>query len=365
MNNWLHRYTRLNELFEKIKLERIKFQKSDNFIAGYIERGNRDPLVQKDAELIEANLSQLDSNAWKDLVEKVLRNSCSKRGSIEREQFWDHLNEVRGYLLLAERGYSEIDFIPETDEERADLVGKFPKRVILEVKTINRSDDDIERDRKRNNPTFLATKKVRGHERRGDIIDLFAFAKKLRQKSDPVSTFLWEQLDKPTQELLDNYVSDTEQLESKLVQNLNRIIQGSCIYEIERFRGIHLRVITEDLLDSQETCHVCCLNRCLLDDKYRQELSSWWESVGHFVAAPTSDVPAPIPDKLLKKCEKRIEKARSQIETTLKSIPPVEKKIVLLIVNRDFGCSLIAMQQLEEKLRKPDLEVVCQLGDCY
>lgn len=197
MNNWLHRFTRLNELFEKIELERIKLQKSDNVIAGYIEWGNRVPLVQ-DAELIEANLSRLDSKAWKDLIEKLLRYSCSKRGSIERGQFWNHLNEVRGYLLLAERGYSEIDFIPETDEERADLVGKFPKRVILEVKTINRSDDDIERDRKRNNPTFLAMKKVEGHERRGDIIDLFAFAKKLRQQPDPVSTFLWEQLDNPS-----------------------------------------------------------------------------------------------------------------------------------------------------------------------
>jgi len=217
MNNWLNRFTRLNELFEKIELERIKLQKSDNVIAGYIEWGNREPGVQKDAELIEANLSRLDSKAWKALIEKVLRYSCSKRGSIKRGQFWNHLNEVRGYLLLAERGYSEIDLIPETDVERADLVGKFPKRVILEVKTINRSDDDIERDRKRNNPTFSARKKEGRHERRGDIIDLFAFAKKLRQKSDPVSTFLWEQLDNPTQELLENYVSDTEQVESKLV----------------------------------------------------------------------------------------------------------------------------------------------------
>ena len=248
MNNWLHRFTRLNELFERIEFEKIKTQKEDNVIAGYIEWGKREPLVQKDAELLVANLSRLAPKAWKDLIEKkVLQYSCSKRGSIKRRQFWNHLNEVSGYLLLAERGYSEIDFIPETDAERADLVGNFPKRVILEVKTINRSNDDIERDRKRNDSTFSARKKEGRHERRGDIIDLCAFAKKLSQKSDEISTFLWGQLDKPSQELLANYVSDTEQVESKLVKNLNRVIQGNCIYEKERFRDVRLQPKTKYL----------------------------------------------------------------------------------------------------------------------
>jgi len=361
MNNWLHRFPRLNELLEKFELERIELQRSDNVIAGYIEWGNREPGVQKDAELIEANLSRLDSKAWKDLIEKVLSYSCSKRGSIKRGQFWNHLNEVRGYVLLANRGYSEIEFLKPKiikkgqTPEFADIIAGFPTRAILEVKTINRSDDDRERDRKRTDPSFLES----------DITDLPGFANKMSQMSDPVSAFLWKQLDMANQQLLVNHLSDTKHVKSTLVKKLNAIIKGPCIYEEERFQGVRLQPKTEYLLDFQEDSLVLCLNRCLLDDAYPQELSSWSKSVDGFVAAPPPGVPAPIPNKLLKKCEERIEKARNQIETTLKSIPPVEKKIVLLIINRDFNCHLITMEQLEAQLQKPDLEVVCQFGDCY
>jgi hypothetical protein len=355
MKHWLIKFPRLNQLYE-----RIGPSEPNNVIAGYIEWGKLDSLVLNDAEWLEGNLVRLEPKAWEDLIVKLRRYSCSKQKSSGRRQFWELLNELRGYVLLKDRGYSEIDFIPEENEKRADLIGKSPTRVILEVKTINRSDDDRERERKRTDPIFSARKKVGKYERRGDIIDLSAFANKLSKKSDPISTFLWEQLDKSTQELLANYASDTEQVECMLVENLNQIIKRQRLYEEECFRG---KISQDDFMEHLMLCeYYVGLNRCLLDDAYPQELSNWSRSVRFVEVAPPPDVAAPIPVKLLEKCEKTIKNARCQIATTLKDMPPVEKKIVLLIINRDFGCSFITIKQLEVKLHQEDLEVVCQVG---
>jgi hypothetical protein len=350
-DNWLNRFPRLNELYVI-----SQHSNPDDIHAGYVELGKLYPYVQKDAELLEEKLAQLDPTAWEDLKSKLLSHSSSKQKSEKRKQFWELLNEVRGYVLLAGRGYSKIKFIPSAhkiSEKRADLLAESPTRAILEVKTINRSDDDRERDRKRIDPTFSVR----------DIIDLSSFVLKLHQKSDPVSAFLWEQVDRPTQELLANYASNTMQVKDNLVENLNRIIHGRCIFEKERFRDVHLQPKTEYLLDAQEECFQLCLNRCLLDDKYTQELSNWSKAVDGVEVYPTPDMPAKIPDKLLKKLMEKIEEARSQIETTIKTMPPVDKKIVLLIINRDFGCGFIKAQQFEAALQPPDLEVVCQIGD--
>jgi hypothetical protein len=76
----------------------------------------------------------------------------------------------------------------------------------------------------------------------------------------------------------------------------------------------------------------------------------------------------PVPPKFKEKVEKAIKAGRNQIAATLKQLlernePPVDKRIVLLVINRDIGCSAISMKQLEAALQQPDLEVVCQVGD--
>lgn len=350
MNNWLNRFPRLNELYEKSEPS-----KPDNVLAGYIEWGKIEPLVLIDAELLHGKLARLDSVAWEHLIKKVLPYSCSKRNDRGWQQFWDHLNESRGYVLLADRSYSKIRFIECGNGQSAELVGESPdSRAILEVKTINRSDDDL----KRNDPTFWVGKSGRA----GDIKDLLAFVNKLRNKSDPVSAFLWEQLDRPDQELLANCQptsSDIKRLDLILVQFLNKIIKGACIYEKDRFRHVVLRTITSGYMDENpQGTGLVYLNRWLLEDAYTNELAK----LPSLVVNIRPDMP--VPPKFMEKVEKAIKAARNQITATLKHEPPVDKKIVLLIINRDFGCSTISLKQLEATLQQPELEVVCQVGDC-
>ena len=186
-------------------------------------------------------LEQLDSDAWDILIGKVLPYSCSKDKSRVWQNFWNHLDESRGYVLLKERGYSNVKFIPPPknkkgkSEQFADLEGKtLASRAILEVKTINRSEDDLHK----HDPIFWVGRKgENGKSRRaGDIKNPLAFANNLRNKSDPVSAFLWEKLDSSDQESLANCQptpSEIEQMDSILCRFLNEIIKGDCIYEKE------------------------------------------------------------------------------------------------------------------------------------
>jgi len=367
MKRWLIKFPRLNQLYE-----RIGTSKPDNVLAGYIRRGEFEPLVQKHAELFDQILTQLDSNAWEDLIVKVLPYSYSKDKSRGWLQFWNHLNESRGYVLLKKRGYSDVKFIPPEktvkgkNEQFADLEGKsLVSRAILDVKTINLSDAEIERNKKRNDPTFsVGTKK-----RRGDIIGLSAFAKKLFQQTDPVSSFLWEQLEKPARKLLSDFVhgsSDKTDVESNLVKNMNHIIEGPCIYDKIRYAGVHLQALTEHLLEGRrEFTGSVCLNRCLLDDAYPQELLKWSSVLSVFVYRP--DLPVPV--ELQNKLGNAVKLARDQITATQnrpsqQNELPVKERIVLLLINRDSGCSPISLKHLKETLQQqPDLEVICQDGE--
>jgi hypothetical protein len=366
IKTWLSACPRLNQLNERIgPLER------QSVLARYIRWGIDEPLIRKDAESLERICSRLDPRAWEQLVAKVLPFSCRKHDTDGWQQFWNHLNEARGYVLLKECGYSRVTFLePETDKkghnpEFADLDGRSPiSRALLDVKTINCSDDEAERVRKRNDPSFSESKNDKGRERPGDIRNVCAFASKLIQQSDPVSALLWNQMDKPSQDLLLNVPSDTKLMESELVQNLNRVLKGPCIYDKVRFTGIHLQPRTRFLLEQcSQSGNAICLNRCLLDDTYPQELAKWASVLSVADLSPRLIVPAKLQEK-----RRSVEKARSQIEATQsrqsqQNEPPVDRKIVLLIINRDFGCSSLSLNTLEATLQQPGLEVVCQIGD--
>jgi hypothetical protein len=370
MQHWLNRFQRLNELHQRI-------ESCLNPLGSYIRRGETNPQYQADATKLEGILIQLDSDAWEQLVNKVLPETCNKDKNYGWRQFWNLLNEAYGYALLKSRGCAKIEFIPEPKptkkgktEKFADLRGNSPTSLaILDVKTINLSDDEIERNQRRNDPSFHVTEKIGKRIRPGDVKNLPIFVAKLVQQSDPVSAFLWAQFDKPTQEVLAKFVNDAKQAESILVENLNRIVKGQCIYEEKRFANVRDRFqpMTEDILEGHiQLLGFECLNRCLLDDAYPQEISRWSSCVsGVEVFCPNSPTPA----MLKKKLEGAVKTAFTQIETTLKRIPQHEKnnkkieRIVLLIVNRDFGCSSVMTKRLEKELRQLDLEVVCQIGD--
>ena len=362
MQNWLIEFPRLNKLYE-----RIGSSKPDNVLAGYIRQGDK-----KHAELFEEILKQLDSDAWDILIGKVLPYSCSKDKNRGSQEFWNHLDESRGYVLLKERGYSNVKFIPTPknnkgkSEQHADLEGTtLVSRAILEVKTINRSDADLQK----HNPTFWVGRKgEKGEPRRhGDIKNPLAFANKLRNKSDPVSAFLWEKLDSSDQELLTNCQptpSGIEQMDSILCRFLDKIIKGDCIYEKDRFQGVGLSPRTRDCMkDKPEGRTLVFLNRWLLEDKYGDEfLKKLLSPVRVF----RPDMP--LPSELTEKAEDRIETARNQIMATLKRPSqqnklPVKERIVLLVIYPDGGPPVFLKQlQTELQQKHTDLVVICQHG---
>ena len=79
----------------------------------------------------------------------------------------------------------------------------------------------------------------------GDIMDLKSLAGKLAAKSDDVSSYLRERLDKTTTAALLGYKgTDAEgtNLQALLAKALNTIVAGPSIYDDARFAGVKLRL---------------------------------------------------------------------------------------------------------------------------
>ncbi|MDE3097868.1 MAG: DUF1080 domain-containing protein [Verrucomicrobiota bacterium] len=109
----------------------------------------------------------------------------------------------------------------------------------------------------------------------GDIKDIQAFAKKLTEKSDAVSAFLYGKLDDKALADLANSPADlnARATRSALVKNLNRIISSGSIYDKARFKGVHLEAETKALLETNpEGWELTRLNKLLLEDAYPAEL---------------------------------------------------------------------------------------------
>ena len=98
---------------------------------------------------LEKALERLDKAAWLQLVAKALPWINQKHLARQWSQLFNHLFEAFGYEWLSKNGYTNIKFV-ECSDKRAqrtpELIGKSEtSTAILEVKTINRSDDEIRR----------------------------------------------------------------------------------------------------------------------------------------------------------------------------------------------------------------------------
>jgi hypothetical protein len=93
----------------------------------------------------EERLARLDDAVWEQLLLKALPHVCEKDTRRGWAQLWNHLNESLGYVLLADRGYRKIQFIDCGDGTTPDLLGETgTERVLVEVKTVNNSECDID-----------------------------------------------------------------------------------------------------------------------------------------------------------------------------------------------------------------------------
>jgi hypothetical protein len=118
-----------------------------------------------------------------------------------------------------------------------------------------------------------------------DIRDLPALVKKLMQKSDPVSVYLSDQLDDAGKAAFANAeTTDAATLKvakAALAKSLNKIVNGSSIYEAARFKGVDLRDAVQQSREKQLSgLALARFNRELIEDAYPNEFaksptSSW------------------------------------------------------------------------------------------
>ena len=95
----------------------------------------------------EETLARLDVEAWRKLCEKALPYVTVDDPLRRYQQLWSALDEARGYVLLADQGYNQIEFIEPKKNKKGsaqspDLTAtKDGSTAILEIKTINESND--------------------------------------------------------------------------------------------------------------------------------------------------------------------------------------------------------------------------------
>ncbi len=110
-----------------------------------------------------------------------------------------------------------------------------------------------------------------------DITNFASLAKKLADKSDPVSAFLMEAISHlkfkfPPWELTSS--TNSKDLLPLVIDNLNDIIYGPSIYDSNRFKNINLRMETEELRKKMpHGPELAQLNRMLLEDAYPMEIT--------------------------------------------------------------------------------------------
>jgi len=128
----------------------------------------------------------------------------------------------------------------------------------------------------------------------GELTNAKSLVDKLRRHSDPVSSFLWQQLSKSNQESLTQFQASPGSLKQAaniLIALLNDSIGKQSIYKPERFKDISLRPETVKLLKRlPKEGNSMQLDRLLLEDAYPSELSSDSEQQkGRFFAVPYYD----------------------------------------------------------------------------
>ena len=114
-----------------------------------------------------------------------------------------------------------------------------------------------------------------------DFSDVKGIAKKLSEKSDPVSDFLSGRLSPATQELLGKYMAadDSKEEEYKKIRkdlasafakDFNEVLKGDSIYDANRFGQVNLSDFTKSYMEKHTSGER--LNRLLIEDAYPKEI---------------------------------------------------------------------------------------------
>ena len=102
-----------------------------------------------------------------------------------------------------------------------------------------------------------------------DIKNVLFFAEKLQQQQSPLSQFLFEQFSIELQTKIREFNGRDKTLKKDVLNELNRLIEGPCLFDNERFAEIVLSVETQDLLKQIPVLdNYIYLNRLLLEEAY-------------------------------------------------------------------------------------------------
>jgi len=109
-----------------------------------------------------------------------------------------------------------------------------------------------------------------------DLLNPAGLALKLRQAEDPVSAYVREQLPPDMKKGVDEFDVKSpviSVLQEGMVAGLNKLIDGDCLYNPERFEEINLAETTIRMLqENPQRRSLMFLNRWLLEDAYPQLL---------------------------------------------------------------------------------------------
>jgi len=106
-----------------------------------------------------------------------------------------------------------------------------------------------------------------------DFINLPDLASSLRSSQDPLSRWLFQQLDKPTQELITGKADENKQ-RSALVENWNRLLEGPSIYDPARFAQVKISdYLQQFIAQNPQGDTRIRLNRLLLEAAYPADIA--------------------------------------------------------------------------------------------
>jgi hypothetical protein len=144
--DWLSNFPKLFDLYKRSKKDN-----SDN----YFDLKEFFPIAYLGAQAyaeLESYLARLDDPAWERLCKKALPYVSVDDPTRRYQQLFSFLDEARGYAFLADEGYTHIEFVEQRGTKKntpksPDLFArKQDSTAILEVKTINESDDSLAPD---------------------------------------------------------------------------------------------------------------------------------------------------------------------------------------------------------------------------
>jgi hypothetical protein len=122
------------------------FETEANHFENWNQSLELNPHKRKQFEDVENTLKRIETSQWLHFKKKMVRTDQThpRRGL---NQFFEAYNEAEAFSCLQDLGATDIKFVPESQRKSPDLYAKLGEcDLYCEVKTINISDDDADRN---------------------------------------------------------------------------------------------------------------------------------------------------------------------------------------------------------------------------